>query len=121
MPREVTVFLSGFHMGWASLCQLDELVPGEGHLAEVDGFKLAVFLDGGQVYVLDNECPHAKGSLGHGHVDRGCAVCPLHAWAFRLTDGSMRDNPGVRIRTYPTRLKTLPDGRVLVQAELPLP
>lgn len=108
-------------MAWATLCELDELTPGEGFLSEIDGFRLAVFLDGGEVYVLDDVCPHAKGSLGSGWVDRGCAVCPLHSWAFRLTDGTMRDAPGVAVRTYPVRLKTLGDGRVMVQADLPKP
>lgn len=106
-------------MPWTSLCELSELNPPEGHYVEIDGFKIAVYLDAGEVYALDDECPHARGSLGRGWADRGCAVCPLHAWAFDLKDGGMRGSPGVKVRTYPTRLKTLADGRVLVQAELP--
>lgn len=106
-------------MPWATLCEVAEIKTGEGYYAEIDGFKLAVYLDDGHVFAIDDECPHAKGSLGRGWLDRGCAVCPLHAWAFHLHDGSMRGVPGVKVRTYPTRLKTLADGRVLVQAELP--
>lgn len=106
-------------MPWASVCELHELSEGEGKYVEIDGFKLAVFLDGGKAYVTDDECPHARGSLAAGWIDRGCAVCPLHGWAFGVTDGAMRGAPGVKIRVYPVREKTLTDGRVMVQAELP--
>jgi nitrite reductase/ring-hydroxylating ferredoxin subunit len=106
-------------MPWASLCELDEILDGEAKYAEVDGFKLAVFRQGTKVFVLDDTCPHAKASMSNGWIDRGCAVCPAHAWAFKLEDGSLRDAPGTVLRTYPARLKTLPDGRVLVQADLP--
>lgn len=109
-------------MAYTTLCDLSELTPGEGHYVEVGVFKLAVYLDAdrpGEVFALDDECPHARGSLGRGWVDRGCAVCPLHAWAFDLKSGSMRASPGVKVRTYPTRLKDVGEGRVVVQAELP--
>ena len=106
-------------MPWASLCEISEVVDGQAKYAEIDGFKLAVFRQGESVFVMDDTCPHAKASMSNGWIDRGCAVCPAHAWAFRLTDGSLRDAPGVMLRTYPARLKPLADGRVLVQANLP--
>ena len=63
-------------MTWVSLCQLDELTEGAGKYVEIDGFQLAVFLDQGQAYVLDNYCPHAGGAMAGGFVENGCAVCP---------------------------------------------
>jgi nitrite reductase/ring-hydroxylating ferredoxin subunit len=106
-------------MSWASLCELSELTEGEGKSVDEAGFRLAVFLHEGEPRVIDDECPHARASLGSGYIDRGCAVCPLHGWAFNLRTGELRGSPGMNIRTYPARLKPLPDGRVLVQADLP--
>ncbi|MDB5297403.1 MAG: nagAb 2 [Phycisphaerales bacterium] len=106
-------------MAWTSLCDLDELTEGEGKYVEIGGFKLAVFLDQGAVYVLDNGCPHAGASLSAGWVHNGCAVCPWHAWPFRLDNGQLRDTPGVAVTTYKTRLYTRPDKPALVQADLP--
>lgn len=106
-------------MSWISLCYRSELQEGFGRYVEVGGFQLAVFLNGGQVYVMDNTCPHAGASLAGGHVKDGCAVCPRHRWAFRLTDGQLRDSPGVAVRTYPTRLHEH-QGMWLVQADLPV-
>jgi nitrite reductase (NADH) small subunit len=108
-------------MAWTSLCELDELVEGEGKYVEIDGFRLAVFLHKGQVYAMDNTCPHAGGNMSGGVVDeQGCAVCPWHGWAFRLDSGEMPDAPVVKIDTYRVRLLKRDDGRPdLVQADLP--
>jgi nitrite reductase/ring-hydroxylating ferredoxin subunit len=106
-------------MAWTSLCELSELTEDQGRYVEVGGFELAVFLHAGQVYVMDNYCPHAGGNLGGGHVEDGCAICPWHHWAFRLDSGQLRDSPGVFVKTYPARIHEH-HGRKLVQADLPV-
>ena len=107
-------------MAWTSLCELSELKPGEGKYVEIDGYQLAVFIENGQTFVIDNTCPHAGGNLAGGYVEDGCAVCPWHYWAFRLDNGELKDAPGVKVSTYPTRLYEH-EGRQLVQADLPMP
>ena len=108
-------------MAWTSLCELDQLEEDKGKYVEIGGFQLAVFLRAGQVYVIDNYCPHAGGNLAGGYVDaQGCAVCPWHAWAFRLDNGQLRDSPGVAVTTYRTRLLTRENQSPLVQADLPI-
>ena len=99
-------------MSWTSLCELSELDEDRGRFVEISGFQLAVYLNAGQVYVMDNYCPHAGGNLAGGHVDEGCAICPWHGWAFR-------DSPGVTVKTYRTRL-LVHQGKQLVQADLPI-
>jgi nitrite reductase (NADH) small subunit len=106
-------------MSWVSLCELSELPEGRGKYVEIDGFQLAVFKSGEQVYALDNMCPHAGGSLAEGDIEEGCAVCPWHGWSFHLENGQLRDTPGVAITTYKTRLLPRDGGMILVQADLP--
>lgn len=106
-------------MSWTSLCSVSELEPSKGRYVEIGGFQLAVFLNDGKVFVTDNHCPHAGGNIARGYIENGCAVCPLHFWAFRLESGHMRDNPGVVLRTYPTRTIEH-QGSQLVQADLPI-
>jgi nitrite reductase/ring-hydroxylating ferredoxin subunit len=108
-------------MPWTSLCDLTELQEGKGKYVEIGGFQLAVFLDKGNVHVIDNYCPHAGGNLASGYVEDGCAVCPWHHWAFRLQSGQLRDAPGVTVTTYKTRTLDPGNGRpVIVQADLPI-
>ena len=80
-------------MPWTSLCELDELEEGRGKYVEIGGFQLAVFLHAGNVYAMDNTCPHAGAPMAAGWVDRdaGCAVCPRHGWAFRLDTGELKE------------------------------
>ena len=107
-------------MSWTTLCELTEIEEGKGKYVEIDGFQLAVFLDGGNVFVTDNTCPHAGGNLAGGYVEEGCAVCPWHYWAFRLDNGQLLDMPGCTIATYKTRLHDH-QGKRFVQADLPMP
>jgi len=111
-------------MAWTSLCDVDELIPDQGKYVEIDGFQLAVFLHGGKVFVMDNLCPHAGGSMAGGWVEDGCAVCPWHAWAFKLDTGELHDGGafggGVMIRTYPVRMFSREGKPDLVQADLPM-
>lgn len=107
-------------MGWTSLCELPELKPGEGKYVEIGGFQLAVFLNDGQVHVMDNTCPHAGGNLAGGYVENGCAICPWHYWAFRLDNGELPDMPGIKVTTYPTRLYEREGAAPMVQANLPV-
>jgi nitrite reductase/ring-hydroxylating ferredoxin subunit len=104
---------------WASLCELSELTEGQGKFVQIDGFQLAVFIDNNQVFVIDNECPHAGGSLSSGDVQDGCVICPLHGWAFRLPNGQHRDLEQVTVHSYRTRLLERPGQPTLVQVELP--
>ncbi len=106
-------------MAWTSLCELSELEEGLGKFVEIDGFKLAVFLTRGEVFVIDDTCPHAGASLSGGHLEAGCAVCPWHGWAFQLNNGQLRDAPGVTIDTYKVRIFEPSGGRPkLVQVDL---
>jgi nitrite reductase (NADH) small subunit len=106
-------------MSWVSLCEVGELQEGMGKYVEISGFKLAVFLDGGKFFAIDNECPHAGGSLADGMVDDGCVMCPWHAWSFHLENGEMRGAPRVKIGAYPVRVFEH-NQKKLVQADLPI-
>ncbi|MGA2233332.1 MAG: Rieske 2Fe-2S domain-containing protein [Tepidisphaeraceae bacterium] len=108
-------------MAWISLCDLSELTEDQGKYVEIDGYQLAVFRHGPNVYALDNNCPHAGGPLAEGTIEDNCCVCPWHSWSFHLENGQLRDAPGVVISTYKTRLLERPDLPTLVQAELPVP
>jgi len=107
-------------VAWTSLCQIDELTEGQGKFVAIGGFGLAVFLDGGQVFVLDNTCPHAGGDLAEGSIEEGCVVCPWHNWTFHLDSGQLRGAPLVTVHTYKTRLLARENQPPLVQADLPI-
>jgi nitrite reductase (NADH) small subunit len=72
---------------WVVLCRLDDLAEGRGRSLDAAGLRLACFRLGADVVALFGRCPHSGGSLGHGWLEDGEVVCPLHHWRFRLSDG----------------------------------
>lgn len=69
---------------------------------------------GGQIYAVDNTCPHMGAALeGGGVTEDGAIVCPRHHSAFDLQTGDVRDwapwPPGVgRVLGAISREKALP-------------
>ncbi len=86
------------------LLPLSELLPGKGKCVSIDGRDFAVFQVEGDIFAIDESCPHRGGPLSEGDVT-GCVVyCPLHAWSFDLRTGISPGNPRAFVRTYPVRI-----------------
>jgi nitrite reductase (NADH) small subunit/3-phenylpropionate/trans-cinnamate dioxygenase ferredoxin subunit len=95
-----------------TVCRADELVPGTGKTVEAAGKLIALFLENGQYFAIDDVCPHMGASLGEGLVESGIVTCPWHSWRFRLADGAWADSPRIKIGCYPVRVV---DGYIQVQ------
>jgi nitrite reductase/ring-hydroxylating ferredoxin subunit len=94
------------------VCRLEEIAEGRGRAVEVDGLRVAVFKDGGRPFALLGRCPHANGPLGHGWVEDGEAVCPLHRWHFKLESGRCSTVPGNSVHRFRCEVR---DGEVWVE------
>jgi glutamate synthase domain-containing protein 2 len=100
------------------VCTLAELEPDKGHRIIVNGRRLALFLHDGEIYALEDRCPHREGQLSRGHVANGEAICHLHGWNFDLKTGVSPYNPKDRITTYPCEIR---DDQVVVDAAVVAP
>ena len=100
-------------MPFVKLIPLDRCRRGGGTFVERDGFGLAVFwlADPERVMVIDDECPHAGGSLASGKVDGDSVACPWHQWEFDLSTGVSTHSAEAWVRRYPTEVR---DGVVWV-------
>lgn len=87
-----------------TVCRVGELTEAEGRTFEVSGKLVAVFLQNGSYYAIDDVCPHMGASLSGGYVENGQVTCPWHAWRFRLADGAWADYPKIKIGCYPVRV-----------------
>ncbi|MFO0843616.1 MAG: nitrite reductase small subunit NirD [Gemmataceae bacterium] len=88
-----------------AVCRLSELKEGEGKSVVVGGKILALFRTGDAVRAIDDACPHMGFSLAGGAVEDGVVTCPLHAWQFRLDDGSWLASPRVKIGCHQVRVE----------------
>ena len=81
----------------------DELTEGEGKLVRAGIKKLALFLHEGELYCIQNFCPHAGGVLALGEV-AGCVVkCPRHSWGFDFVSGECLTNKRYDVKRYETK------------------
>lgn len=86
-----------------AVCRTEEVPEGRALAVEADGCRIGLFKANGRIQALAGRCPHAGGPLDRGWVENDEAVCPLHRWRFRLSDGRCSNVSGERVRTF--RLK----------------
>jgi nitrite reductase/ring-hydroxylating ferredoxin subunit len=72
---------------------------------------IAVFADGGNVYAVDNRCPHMGFPLHRGSICDGILTCHWHHARFDLASGGTFDPWADDVRTYDT---VIDDGVVYV-------
>jgi NAD(P)H-dependent nitrite reductase small subunit len=78
----------------------DELTPGSSKIVVVGDQKVAVFNIDGNLYAIDDRCPHRGASLGKGTRDGLVVTCPLHKWEFDLRTGQCLGQPGNTLRQF---------------------
>jgi nitrite reductase/ring-hydroxylating ferredoxin subunit len=83
-----------------------ELPPGSRRLLTCGGLEVALFNVDGQIFALNNVCPHRGGPLIRGTIHASAegpiVRCPMHGWPFHLASGaSVR--PG-RATVYQVRI-----------------
>lgn len=74
----------------------------------VNGRKLCLIKNDGDLYVIQNACPHAGGILSGGWCKEGNIVCPVHRWEYNLKTGRGAEGQGDCITVYP--IETREDG-----------
>ena len=88
-----------------SVCRLADIEDGGGLAVEVEGVELALFRRGGEVFALENACPHRGGPLAFGDLRGHTVYCPLHAWPFDVRTGRCLEFPETAARTFRVRVQ----------------
>ena len=97
-------------MSWHEAALLEELSAGP-VMYKHSPRQIALFQINGQVFAIDNRCPHEGYPLVQGNVDENCVLtCNWHNWKFRLADGECILG-GDDVRSYPVKVEA---GKVLV-------
>ena len=92
--------------GFVTIAKVGAIPEGEGRSFQVGERLVAVFLQGGKYFAIDDLCPHMGASLGAGYLDEeGVVTCPWHAWRFCVRDGKWADNPRLGVDTFDVRVQ----------------
>ncbi|MEK6839504.1 MAG: nitrite reductase small subunit NirD [Nanoarchaeota archaeon] len=87
------------------IASVDDVPEGGGMTAEVGGRMIALFNIGGEIYAIENTCPHQGGSLADGFIDGTTITCPNHDWKFDLETGQGIMPPSPGVKAYPVEIR----------------
>jgi len=100
---------------WVDVAPVNELVPGNRKVVDVDGAMVAVFNLGGDYFAIEDICTHDGGELASGELDGDVIVCPRHGARFSIRTGEVLAPPAYEpVATFPVRVM---DGRIQVRDE----
>jgi len=94
---------------WVVACRDAELAEGRALAMQVAGpdgapLALALFRSGGEVYALEDRCPHRGARLSSGPVYEPCKVaCLDHGWSIDLRTGAVDPPERGQVRTFSVR------------------
>lgn len=97
--------LEGQLAGWEQVATLDQLTAKGSLTIHTDDHVIVLFLFGGQVYAVDNRCPHMGFPLDKGTVRDGILTCHWHHARFDLASGGTFDQWADDVRSFPVRLE----------------
>ncbi|MEM9432971.1 MAG: thiamine pyrophosphate-binding protein [Pseudomonadota bacterium] len=80
-------------LDWISVGQVDDLPEGRVKTVTARTTSICLVHFDGQWAAMDNHCPHQKGPLGEGSIEKGiddkCWIrCPWHGWDFDPLTGA---------------------------------
>jgi nitrite reductase/ring-hydroxylating ferredoxin subunit len=83
-----------------SMIDAREISEGSAKLLRAGGEEMAVFKFKGQLYGIQNICPHEGGQFCNGWIDGGEVVCPLHGYKFNLKTGACSTDPKLKVKVF---------------------
>ena len=98
---------------WTDICDVSDIPSQGSRIVKTPFGCLALFKTiSGEVFALDDKCPHKGGPLSQGMVHDKFVTCPLHSWVFSLETGEAQGADEGRVATMPVRVSA---GRVEIQ------
>ncbi|MEO0440845.1 MAG: nitrite reductase small subunit NirD [Pseudomonadota bacterium] len=99
---------------WLDIGPMDQLpAMGARTLPVQGGQEIAIFRTAqGEIYALQNKCPHKGGPLSQGIVHGTEVTCPLHNWRISLASGEALGEDQGCVPTIPVRID---NGRIYLK------
>jgi 3-phenylpropionate/trans-cinnamate dioxygenase ferredoxin subunit len=102
------------NQGYMPIIEENELQEGKMKLKRTQGKPVLFIKQKGQIYVIDDRCPHMACKLSNGSLDEDVVICPCHEWRFNLKTGEYEESASYKLKVYPFKVE---DGKVWVKLE----
>lgn len=81
--------------------RLEQVPVGKCVSITVADKPVGLFNVGGQIYAIDDICPHAGASLGLGKLDGRIVTCAHHGMKIDVVTGCFPASEGFAVASYP--------------------
>lgn len=86
--------------GFDEVCQVDEIPRMMPRKVYTGGRNVLICKDAGEIYAVDEICPHKDKSMAYGVVHHGKITCPHHQYDFDLATGRCNRRKCAAVMTY---------------------
>jgi nitrite reductase/ring-hydroxylating ferredoxin subunit len=85
---------------FVTVCRANELAPNASKVVQVGDLAIAVFNVSGQIFAINDRCPHKGASLGKGSLVDGVVTCPAHNFKVDVRTGRNPKTPALKVACY---------------------
>ena len=90
---------------FVEVAKKSEIPEASAIAVEVEGKRLALINLRGEIYAIDDDCPHEGGPLSEGTISGEEIECPWHTSHFNIKTGRVTIDPATEdVATYKVRL-----------------
>ena len=90
---------------------VSEVPLGAGIKVSVENDEIALFNLNGEIYAINDLCPHRGAPLSEGFLEDGKVFCPWHCFDFNLLTGECQIASNLSVATYPVKVE---DGGIFI-------
>jgi nitrite reductase/ring-hydroxylating ferredoxin subunit len=91
-----------------------ELPDGSKKLVDVEGVYVLLIKVHGEIFAIDNRCPHMSCGFSGGSLDDYVIICPCHDWRFDLRTGEYEEEKEIVLTEYEWKVEA---GKIWVKTE----
>lgn len=99
---------------WVPVLGVNELQEGSMKLVDVEGSPVLLVKTSGQIFAIDNRCPHMGCGFSGGTLDGYTIICPCHDWHFDLRTGEYEEAKEMKLIKYEWKIES---GKIWIKLE----
>ena len=99
---------------WVPVLGANELQNGSMKLVDAEGQPLLLVKVSGQIFAIDNRCPHMGCGFSGGTLDGYTIICPCHDWRFDLRTGEYEEAKEMTLIKYEWKIDS---GKIWIKLE----
>lgn len=91
-----------------------ELAEGSMKLVDAEGVPVLLVKVRGEIFAIDNRCPHMSCGFSGGSLDGYVIICPCHDWRFNLKTGEYEEEKDMKLVKFEWKIES---GKIWVKTE----